>query len=137
MCGWFAGTFFGTYICLDPPLFVDSSSMLMLLTLLGTLALAGAERQLLLTKCVARSLDFASDVRSPAELTMHLPNLCTCNTTSSREGGGDCKVKAFGYRLCVLLGNCVYMLPDILGVHYDTIGYSCASVRAGDCFPQH
>ena len=72
--GYSAGTFSGYCICLDPPLVVDSSSMLYLVARLCTPALANAKRQLLLTECAVRFLDFASDVLSPAELSTHLPN---------------------------------------------------------------
>ena len=85
------------YICLDPPLVVDSSFVLYLMTHLFMPALASVERQSLLTECAIGSLDFASAVRSPVELSTHLPNFHMCNAASSRNNGGDCKAKAVGY----------------------------------------
>ena len=101
--GYFAGTFSGTYICLDLPPIVDSSFVLILFTLLCMPALAGTKRQLLLTEYVIHSLDFALDIRSPAKLTTHLANLCMHNIASSKKSGGIVKQKCLvvDYAYCL------------------------------------
>ena len=64
------------------PILVDSSSVFYLVTRLCMPASAGAERPKFIFECVVYSLDFASDVGSPAELSTHLPNLRMRNTAT-------------------------------------------------------
>ena len=95
--GYFAGTFSGYYIYLDPPLFVDSSFVCSFLTLLYILASASAEKPTLIFECAIHILDFAPDVRGPAELLTNHPNHHTLNVASLRNGGTDYRAGVHGY----------------------------------------
>ena len=95
--GYFARTFAGYYICLDPPLFVESAFVYYFLTLLYIPASAGPKKQTLIFECAIRIVDFASDARGPAELLTNHPNHHTLNVASLRNGGTDYRAGVHGY----------------------------------------
>ena len=89
LSGYFAGTFSGFYICLDPPFVVDSSSVVILDSFLFMPALASAERQLLLTECAIHSLDSARTQDIPLR---SLGIILTITCTTLRPGGKAARI---------------------------------------------
>ena len=120
MCGWFAGTFrrdfyrtlymFGTYHCCDSSSCYSDTCEL-------EPALAGAERQTLLSERAVGALRSASNVRRTAARLKHTPNEYWREDANTRSCDRTFSTETLGCQQGELREKRVYTLPQIPGVY--------------------